>query len=95
LKVSGERSFGVERRSRIANPFGGSRVRRPSMELELADGWWMGGLVALTGIVLLALNARSLGPGGNWAVSILSTAAATFVTALGMALTVQRAGRNV
>lgn len=59
------------------------------MELRLADRWWMGALVALTGIVLLVLNARSLGSEGAWTISVLSTAAAACVAALGLALTVE------
>lgn len=64
------------------------------MELRLADRWWMGGLVALTGILLLVLNVRTLGSAGSWPISIVSTASAAFVTALGMALTVETVEKN-
>lgn len=59
------------------------------MELRLAERWWMGGLVAITGIVLFALNLRALGSDGDWTMAIASTASAAFVTALGFALTIQ------
>lgn len=55
----------------------------------------MGTLVAVTGIVLLVLNGRALILDGEWTMSILSTASALFVTALGFALTVQPLEENV
>lgn len=55
----------------------------------------MGMLVAVTGIVLLVLNARALLLDGDWTMAILSTASAAFVTVLGFALTVQPTDENV
>jgi drug/metabolite transporter (DMT)-like permease len=65
------------------------------MQLRLADRWWMGALVAVTGLVLLVLNVRNLGSDGDWAIAVASTASAAFLAALGFALTVQRSRTNV
>ncbi len=65
------------------------------MDLRLADLWWKGVLVAVTGVVLLVLNARALWRDQVDPIAVVSVASAAFVTALGFALTVQRRDENV
>ncbi|PSG98373.1 hypothetical protein BRD56_00085 [Thermoplasmatales archaeon SW_10_69_26] len=65
------------------------------MELGLAERWWMGVLVALTGAGLLTLNVQSLGSAGDWTISVVSTASAACLAALGLALVFERQEENI